>query len=310
MKRLASAQNYSHSTLFSASFLQGAVETNVLADPGADANMMPPTLLEMILKANPTLSIKKLSEPLKFSLAVNTSEKQSENRITCSREVTADVNLRIRHGTELVMRGMVWVVSDNDADCALIGRPVLEALGINTRQLLEAASDQNNGIIDVKKILQNHEQKSENANNPTSLASLLRDGVFHRDGGTESDFLEESNVYINIGEDSAEDLEIGLNKCIDVAKHNDLSANGVEKLTKMVKEDFRNVFRLRLGMSSPAKVPPMRIRVQADAVPIKVKARRYGANQRKFLKAYIDEMVQMGFLVPNKNVEWQCAPLL
>lgn len=44
--------------------------------------------------------------------------------------------------------------------------------------------------------------------------------------------------------------------------------------------------------------------------PVKVKARRYPAQQRAFLSRYVDQLVSMGFLIPIPDAEWQAAPLL
>lgn len=53
----------------------------------------------------------------------------------------------------------------------------------------------------------------------------------------------------------------------------------------------------------------MRIDIDPRKSPVKVKARRYPAVQRQFLKLYIDKLVEMGFLFPNPDAKWQAAPL-
>lgn len=67
---------------------------------------------------------------------------------------------------------------------------------------------------------------------------------------------------------------------------------------------------MRMGKSDPALLPPMRIKLDPDKRPVKVKARRYPAPQRAFLKAYTAKLVELGIFVPNPHVEWQAAPLL
>lgn len=54
----------------------------------------------------------------------------------------------------------------------------------------------------------------------------------------------------------------------------------------------------------------MKIELQANKRPVKAKARRYPAKQRAFLNKYVDQLVSMGFLIPNANATWQAAPLL
>eukprot|EP00171_Calliarthron_tuberculosum_P000664 IDg664t1 len=54
---LADSDNQQHSTLFSASFFNGAVETMVMADPGTDDNLLPPAVLTLLLEADLTLKV-------------------------------------------------------------------------------------------------------------------------------------------------------------------------------------------------------------------------------------------------------------
>lgn len=67
---------------------------------------------------------------------------------------------------------------------------------------------------------------------------------------------------------------------------------------------------MRLGKSDPAAVPPMRIKVDPQKWPVKVKARRYPAPQRAFFKAYIAKLVDLGIFIPNPHADWQVTPFL
>ncbi len=83
--------------------MNGAVETVMLADPGADENLLPLHILEMIVKADSKVEVEPLKHPYKFSLAVEKCSSGKPVSVVCSREVTADMHLRIRHGSELIM---------------------------------------------------------------------------------------------------------------------------------------------------------------------------------------------------------------
>ena len=54
----------------------------------------------------------------------------------------------------------------------------------------------------------------------------------------------------------------------------------------------------------------MRVQLLPHKRPVKVKARRYPPHQRAFLNAYVKQLVEMKFLVPNPEAEWQAAPIL
>lgn len=208
MYRLGDDSIDSHSTLFSATFCEGAVEAVVMADQGAYDNLMPPQLLEAMIKANSQLQVTELCPPLVYDLAT----------------VVADVDLRIRHGTTLKMRGMEWVVSDQEAQHALISRRVLEACGINNIVLLQAACDRHDGILNVPDILQGDQEGStaDDEHAPAgSIASLVRDsGVYHSYGGAEEDRLEEADVYIDVDNASTEDLDKALADRVAEARAN------------------------------------------------------------------------------------------
>ena len=65
---------------------------------------------------------------------------------------------------------------------------------------------------------------------------------------------------------------------------------------------------MRLGKTDPALVTPMKIELKPDSVPVKVRARRYPPQQRSFLNKYVDELVRMGYFIPNPDASWQAAP--
>lgn len=305
--KLTKAECLNHSTLFSASFLDGAVEATVMADPGSDDNLMPQSVFCALAKAKKDLGIEVLKKPIEFNLAIIASKTGEKVVATCRKAVVATVNLRIRHGNGLIMRDIRWAVSDEDGDCVLIGRPVLESMGVNVRSMLEAVAAENNGIVSIPDLMKEKESRSEGSR---TLASVLRDGIFHKDGGEEDDFLDEANVYIDIGEDAPGELDVALRNMVDEAKSEGLSESSLSILTNMVMSEFRSIFKIRLGKTAPAKVEPMVIKIKDGATPVRVKARRYPAFQRSFLNAYVDKLVEMGYLVPNKSVSWQCAPLL
>lgn len=54
----------------------------------------------------------------------------------------------------------------------------------------------------------------------------------------------------------------------------------------------------------------MRIKLDPTKQPVKSKVRRYTPEKRRFLNTYVDQLVQMGFLVPSNNAQWQSAPNL
>ncbi len=81
-------------------------------------------------------------------------------------------------------------------------------------------------------------------------------------------------------------------------------------ITVYLVHEFKEVFRIRLGSGPPADVAPMTVKIKPGARPFRAKARRYKAEQRKFMNKYLKELVEMGFMRPNPNAEWASPPLI
>lgn len=90
-----------HSALFSASFLQGNVTCEVLADQGADANLLPPAILNQLTKRSKVV-VEALSPPRSYRAI------SGGICVCCEKEVVLDVQLKIRHGSNLTLRNVRW----------------------------------------------------------------------------------------------------------------------------------------------------------------------------------------------------------
>lgn len=225
VRRLGAEAIDSHSSLFSATFANGAVESVVLADQGADANMIPPAVFQLIKASGAVIPITHLKPAHRFATV------DENTKITCDKKISADVHLRIRHGTKLIIRNVEWYISDCHTEQVILGRPLLEAIGCNNRVLLSAACDQNDGVINAPDQL-----KKYAAEVPTkgSIAAIMSSGVYHSAGGDENDGLQEDDVYIDLGEDEESELTKALGERLQEASENGISPNGLTKLRNIV----------------------------------------------------------------------------
>lgn len=290
-------------TLFTATFAD-TIEALVLADNGSDDNLLPPDMLKKLLQCKPDLKVTLLDNPIEYSMAVDAQTKSGVAKVVCDRTVKADVHLRIRHGSTLLLRNVEWAVSKQDAKHVLIGRPLLEALGLDMKNILEAACDRNNGIINVPDIL-----PDQITPKPGTLAKFIRDsGVFHCQNGDDG-YDEDESIYIDLGEDKPGEVEDMLGKRVEESAAAGLSTSGQEDLKTLLME-FEDIFRVRLGKTPPARVEPMKVKLKLGARPTIAKARRYKADQRNFLNKYMEELERMGFVVKNNAAQWASAPLL
>ena len=111
------------------------MEVEILADQGSDVNLISNSVFQDLIRAESNLKTESIDPPAKFR-SINQSD-----AVICSTRVVADVQLRIRHGTNLLLRNIEWHVSDSELPHVIIGRTVLEAIGCENRALLAAASD-------------------------------------------------------------------------------------------------------------------------------------------------------------------------
>ena len=300
-----------NSSLFSASFCDGCVHTTVLADQGSDECILPPQVLSQIGKVRSDLDVVTLDRPCHYE----TVDKSAKS-LTCSRVVTLNILTKIRHGTELSLRGIKWYVSDTPVGHCIISRHVLSALGLNNRILLEAACHRHNGIVDVPTVLKQDPTNQTKAEaNGRSIHSLLNrkfmefGSSFHDQANAIQDTPTDEDIYIDLGEDSDDDLRAALRCRLDEAKANGLSTQGCGKLAILMNQ-YKRVFRIRLGASPPASVPPMKIRLRPSNNPVRVKARRYSSEQRQFMERYAQKLLDMEFAFVMPTASWQAAPLI
>lgn len=71
-----------------------------------------------------------------------------------------------------------------------------------------------------------------------------------------------------------------------------------------------DVVRIRLNSRPPARVTPMTVDLKPNALPVRVKQRRYPPQKRAFLRRYTSQLEQMGFVKPAIQPEWVAAPLI
>ena len=62
------------------------------------------------------------------------------------------------------------------------------------------------------------------------------DSLFHSDRGAVSDNLEDTEVYIDLGDDPVDDLRDELKTLVQAAADAGLSASGVSRLNTLLKE--------------------------------------------------------------------------
>jgi hypothetical protein len=114
---------------------------------------MPRELFDTLVAKGAKMSVSKFEIPRKYGLAASTSGAGDEIFVECDTLAILTTSLHIRHGSTLTIRNVSWYVAKQQVPEALLGRPILEALGLNTKELLAAACDRFNGVADAEQLL-------------------------------------------------------------------------------------------------------------------------------------------------------------
>lgn len=280
-------------------------QTRVLcADGGSDINLMPQELFTCLLSEGAEMRVSHFQQVRQFGLGTKDSVDKSDISVACDKMAVMTVELIVRHGKSLTLRNLPWYVTSQKMEEPLLGRPVLEALGLDTKKLLAAACDRLHGVFDMGGVIDEEPQVC------TKIARVMFQGVFYSDGSIAGeDKIFDVDDFLDIGVDTEQQIKEALKKLLDEAIENGLTERQGRRLGQLL-DRFWDIFRLRLGPDPPAKVEPMRVNIKAEARPVIAKARRYSKDQRDFLDKFVTRLVEYGLVKPNPNASWVAAPLL
>ena len=229
------------SAMFRGAFCDGAVQAVAEADHGSDANRIPPSVLKYIQAPDSSIPESKPYAPEYYGTVI-----KGGKQVIFSHKLECDFMVHMRHGANLMLRKMQCLVSDCETDFAIIGEPVLRALGSDNRPLLEAACDKFGGTVHVPELLE--KLSSENQNRTTgnihSLTWFTREqwgSTFHQGGGTKEDTLEDSDVYVDLGEHPIQELDVLLQERVAEAITAGMSGIGSKNLKDLL-EKYKAVF--------------------------------------------------------------------
>jgi len=205
---------------------------------------------------------------------------------------------------DVTLRGVRWLVTEQAVGDPLLGRPVLEVLGLNTRNILAAAAEKYSGTVDVAALLDETDAAAQ-----VSKVSRILEGVFHADGGADDADLDENDGWLDLGpEDPIEKRKI-LNEKVEEARKNGLSDTGCETLKDLLIE-FDDVVKLKLDAGKPADIEPLRVNLKPDAIPVRSKQRRYPPAKKEFMTNYVQQLLKLGFVKKTNAPAWVSAPLI
>lgn len=146
-----------------------------MADIGTDVNLMHDKVLQRMISSGSKVHILDLKQSLCQNMATSTSANGDSALIVCERTATFTLELHLRNGSTFVLRNTRWVVTKKVVGEPLLGRPTLEALGLNCVDILGSSAGRLNSETDLSALHANIVDAEE------GTVSRLSQGVYHSD---------------------------------------------------------------------------------------------------------------------------------
>lgn len=257
-------QNAKNTTLFSASFQKDAVEVTPLAYQGADANLISKKTYIYFTQADKSL------EMTTFDLAKTLNGVGARAIITYKMNIRYYIILRVRHGFSPIITILLSKVGVCELPHVILEPPILGALDFDNQTILAAATDKLNGEIHAIGVNESPESA------PQSVAAL-----FHRRSQDEDgDDGPSEDLFIEFGIDTVEEVQASLKKRVQETMNDVISKKGGESPLAILKKHFQ-IFKIRLGKSTLAKVQQTKIEIEPNSKPIIEKLRRHSLPQKE-----------------------------
>ena len=292
----------STSVVFTATFGERH-RASVCADTCSDDNILDLNILRDFKKAGVEHTLEDLIRPRTFYMAANLPDGKPA-ALTCKQVVTVDTELHIRHGSALTLRGVRWLVTNQAVGDPLLGRPILEALGLNTRDILAAAAEKHAGVVDVAALF-----GAGSYHKPRGKVARILEGVYHADGGADDADLDENDGWLDLGPEDPSEKEKVLAQKILEAREQGMTEKGHKELQGLLPE-FGDIIKLELDAGEPADIEPLRVNLKPDAIPVRAKQRRYPPPKKEFMARYVRQLLKLGFVKKATAPEWVSAPLI
>lgn len=218
----------------------------------------------------------------------------------------------------------------------LLGLPILQYLGVDTKTLLEDRRDLLDGTdcgkvsasartrdgktgkigrlmlarlnrVENEAVVPTRQDNTDDAD--LDAAGVRKSSVDYYEVRDETDPFPDASIIDSLHVDQKQDIEAGMEKMLRDAAGKSLPEDHAGKLEKMVRKNA-DIFRTSLSSGPPAKVEPLRIELSPDAKPTRVHLQNYSQEQRAFLVRSVTLLVAAGMAYFNPSAAWACALLL
>lgn len=292
------------------------------ADDGSDESIVSPKVAE-----NAVLNgIGKFKKIPPISLQVALKDGDDPQKFTFSRTWTPPRTVLLLSAGPLALVNVTFLVADADlsVEDLLIGLPVLQHLGVDTKTLLEERRDLLDGSDcssigaantgtpggQVSRLMIARLNRVPNSHVSTDNPSVdTRPRVNYFKVKEEEDPFPDSSLMDPVDSTQSEEVKVEIDNMLQLAVTNGFPTEKLPQLQELVL-DHADLFRTSFSSGPPADIPPLKVDLVPDARPVRVRLRNYSQEQREFLSNMVNKLVENGLAYPNPTSPWASAPLL
>ena len=281
--------------------VEDKITSVALGDIGADWSAVPQRMIDDLQACGVYISTTALEKPIELEVAVKMPQNISIKAVSKAR---LNIKLMLPCGP-LRLRRVEFLVIDHDMEEILLGRPLLKCLGFDLETHLAKIRTQFDDV-DIGNLM-----------NESLESSLGGQGKFSRFAsytGLRYATIEDDPINLpeaagaSIGTDDPAEIDSAIKEMVQQATNNGMSKNGIVVLQQTLSE-YRDVFRIKLGLDPPANVPPLRIKLKPGTYPVRATQRRYAPAQRVFISNAIRKLEGVGAIYHNPHARWASPAL-
>ena len=259
-----------------------------LLDSGCTANFISPAAAAEILALVPGATTTALSSPIVVGTVA------AEGRLEATVRVIATVQLLFADCCWLIPDCEFLVVPGLSDDDVLIGRPCIADIPADVVQRVYMAA----GTVPEVSLLPNDLSARQLLRQAAAVDAAAEDAVA-------ADVLAAEDLGgVEVGINDVEAVRLCLQRALDTAVSEGLSAPAVDRLRTAVLGPLLDCFRLRMCGDPPADVAPVTVRLVPDARPVRHKPRRYSAEDSAYMRETMGELERLGYVYRNPMAVW------
>ena len=293
-------------------------------DQGSDVNIIAKSSLKKLPKTN--YSLQTLKTPVTLALgnvSVDEIDRLSKLSHLTRNIIRMDFMLGNEKGNTLEFKDVLfYLVEGYPMDSILLGNDFIKnRLDINLTSLVDCKLKNNcdvrskssntddcrneNSDLEDSTNSRNEQDVIQNSQNFNKVERQIENSHFEDSAESTNDLhlYNDADVDIQLGIEDDAVMKQHINDMILRAKTEGLNEPWLTKLKPLV-DEYRDIFRYKLGNDPPVKVKPLKVKLKPDAKPQKCTPRQYPKEQREFLDEHFASLLAGNCVKLNPGSHW------